>query len=219
MEILIASLQPDEVRLARSLGVRTIITNPAVLAATGRDWADQLVEAMHIVGGQVHLQVTAKGRAAILRQVDWFEELCGDRLIVKLPFTRDALEALPDLQARNAAVNLTGVVTVAQAVAALTAQPACVSVYVGRADAAGRDGVNIVQQLDRIVRRRGLPTRVIAASVRTPDDFVNASIAGADAAACSASLLRALVDDDLTERSMRDFDDDWASIIPTESAR
>jgi len=209
MEPYIASIVPDEVRQASDFGIEHIITNPPVIAQSGTNWRSDLARSVDLLKGDVHLQTTPDDPDSILGQVTDFSAMCAGRLVVKLPFTRSAMRALPDLRKARFPVNLTGVVNLAQGAAAVSTGADFVSVYVGRATASGNNGLELIRSLGDIVRRAGLTTRIIAASIHTPADFADVALAGADAAACPFDLLCEVIDDKVTDDSMRAFQEDW----------
>ena len=209
MKLYIASISPDEVRQASELGISHLITNPTVIAQSGTNWRSDLLRSLELLDGDVHLQTTPDEPDSILEQVADFSSLCAGRLVVKLPFTRLAMRAFPELRKAQFPVNLTGIVNLAQGAAAVSAGADFISVYVGRATANGNNGVDLIRSLSDIVFRAGLPTRIIAASIHTPAEFAAVSVAGAHATACPYDLLCEIVDDKVTDHSMRAFQEDW----------
>ncbi|MDQ2853223.1 MAG: hypothetical protein M3Y49_21275 [Actinomycetota bacterium] len=209
METYIASIVPSEVREVRDFGIRHIITNPTVVSQSGVDWRSDLADCLDLLNGDVHMQTTASDPTEILTQVEEFSAICKGRLIVKLPFTRSALRVLPDLRRANLLVDLTGIVTTAQAIAAAATGAEYLAIYVGRATRAGGDGLEVVRSISQMLSAKNCKTKVIAASINTPQDFTDAAIAGADAAACPFDLVSAVIDNDITDESVRTFAEHW----------
>lgn len=209
METYIASITPSEVREVKDFGIRHIITNPTVVSQSGVDWRTDLADCLDLLDGDVHLQTTGSDPIEIRTQVEEFSAICKGRLIVKLPFTRSALRVLPELRRASLPVNLTGIVTTAQGIAAAATGSDYLSVYVGRATRAGGDGLDVVRSLSRMLAAKNAGTKVIAASVNTPQDFTDVAMAGADAAACPFDLVSAVIDNDITDASVRTFAEHW----------
>jgi transaldolase len=214
VKILIASIDPEDLRKSRDFGVHGIITNPTIVAAIDEPWEVSVREAAEIIAdGDVHLQITEDhDREAAMRQVERFREVLGDRLVVKACINREMLSILPRVKAMGHRVNITGIVTAGQAYIATQAGADFVSVYLGRAENAGIDSIDVVRKADAFIRREGFECQIVAASLKGVAQFDQAVVAGANFAACPYPLLEQLIHHSATDVSIEAFRRDWETI-------
>lgn len=214
MRILIASIVPEELTQARDFGIHGIITNPTIVAAIDKPWEVSVREAAEVItDGDFHLQITEDhDREAAMRQVAAFHEALGARLVVKACINQEMLSIIPRVKALGLKVNITGIVTATQAYIAAQAGVDFVSIYLGRADSAGIDSVDLVRKAEAFIRREGFACRIVAASLKGVAQFDSATVAGASYAACPFPLLEQLVRHSATDASIEGFRRDWETI-------
>ncbi len=214
MRILIASIRPEELRKASDFGIHGIITNPTIVAAIDKPWEVSVGEAVQIIAdGAFHLQVTADhDRDAAMAQVEAFHEILGDRLVVKACINQEMLSIMPRVKAMGLKVNITGIVTATQAYIASQAGADYVSVYLGRAENAGIDSIDLIAKADAFIQREGFACKIVAASLKGIAQFDQAVVAGASYAACPYPLLEQLIHHSSTDASIEAFRRDWETI-------
>jgi transaldolase len=214
VKILMATIEPGELQKARDFGVHGIITNPTIVAAVARPWEISVRAAAEIIpNGDFHLQVTEDhDRDAAMRQVEAFRDVLGPRLVVKACINREMLSIIPRVQASGHKVNITGIVTAGQAYIASQAGADFVSIYLGRAENAGIDSIDVVAKVASFILREGLDCQVVAASLKGVAQFDQAVCAGANFAACPYPLLEQLIHHAATDASIEAFRRDWDTI-------
>lgn len=213
MKYLIASITPSEVARAAALGVHGIITNPSVIRETPSPWQDHLRQALTLQGGPVHLQATESGREAIVRQMEGFRELVGTRLVAKLCLGVQELAAMRDLHALGVLVNITGLSTPLQASVAAQAGADYVSLYVGRAEKFGDDGIRALADVRHFLDLHGYPAQIIAASLQHKHHLWAAAQAGAHQAAVPLNLMETALEHPVLSASVAGFKADWAAVL------
>ncbi len=75
--------------------------------------------------------------------------------------------------------------------------------YVGRADDNGRDGIDLVRQISAVSRGE---TRILAASLRSPDAVAAAAAAGAHDVTLAPAVAVAALRDELTLGAAAEFE-------------
>ena len=85
------------------------------------------------------------------------------------------------------------------------------SPFVGRIDDIGWDGVELIQTISDIFDRRGIETRIIAASIRKPQHITECALAGADIATVPYQVLMDAMKHPLTDAGIARFKSDWAA--------
>jgi transaldolase len=220
VKILIASVDPEELRKAKDFGIHGIITNPTIVAAAGEPWQESVRAAAETIpDGEFHLQITEDhDRHAAMRQVEAFREVLGDRLVVKACINQEMLSLIPVVQAMGHKVNITGIVTATQAYMAAQAGADYLSIYLGRAENAGIDSIDLVRKADAFIRREGFDCSIVAASLKGVAQFDEATTAGASFAACPYALLEPLIHHDATDVSILGFRKDWETMPKLQAA-
>lgn len=213
MKVLIATVDERELIAAKDYAVHGIITNPTIVAQVNKPWKQSVSDAAEIIDGPFHLQITEDKRDAIIRQAEEFADVLGERLIVKMCITQESLAAMQVLQNRGIQVNLTGIVSTPQALFAVQSGADFISVYMGRADDVGGNGVEIVKSASDLITRGKYEAQVVAASVRGVSHYVAATEAGAHWAACPYEVLPKLIRHPVTDASIVGFARDWDSVV------
>lgn len=183
-----------------------VTTNPLILQRGGVRLAEvpQLVRWLLDRGSaEVFVQTTAADTTAIVAEGRDLRRL-SDRLVVKIPATRDGLGAARRLSDEGVPVLITAVYHPKQALTAAAAGARWIAPYVGRMTEQGRDGQEQVAQMHRLLAGTG--TAVLAASIRSTDDVRRLALAGVDAVTVGAAVARELFDEPLTDAAVADFD-------------
>jgi transaldolase len=108
--------------------------------------------------------------------------------------------------------NATLVFSTNQALLAAQAGATYASVFVGRLDDAGHEGVAVVAEAAEVFAIHGLETQIIAASIRHPLHVPEAALAGADIATVPYAVLQKMVRHPLTDVGIDRFLEDWKKV-------
>jgi transaldolase len=130
-------------------------------------------------------------------------------VVIKVPFTRDGVEATRALAGEGHQVNVTLVFSPTQALIAAKVGAAYVSPFVGRLDDIATDGMGLIRQIVEIYRHYTFRTQVLVASVRHPMHIVEAARMGADVCTCPVSVIEACFKHPLTDIGLERFLKDW----------
>ncbi|MPZ13450.1 MAG: fructose-6-phosphate aldolase [Chloroflexi bacterium] len=202
----------QEVEEALAMGVLAgVTTNPTLLTTRGPvDFRDTIQRFCAIVPGPVSAEVLATSHAEMLVEAleigRW-----APNVVVKLPMTVDGLKTLHALREReaNISTNVTLVFSPNQALLAARAGATYVSPFVGRLDDISHDGMAVVRDSVQIFDQHGIPTQVLAASVRHPLHCIEAAKAGAHIATMPFRVLMQMVKHPLTDLGLDRFIADW----------
>jgi transaldolase len=191
---------------------RGVTTNPLILQRAGvrLDAVPTLVEwLLERTDGDVFVQTTAQGADDIEREGSTLRGL-SERLVVKVPATREGLTATRRLADAGVPTLVTAVYGARQAVLAAAAGARWIAPYLGRMTEAGRDGHGQVARMVQVLQGSG--TKVLVASIRSPEDVVTLAASGADAVTLGASVAQELFEEPLTEVAVAQFDDAVAAL-------
>ncbi len=106
-------------------------------------------------------------------------------------------------------ISFTAVTTVAQAYTAAVAQADFIIPYYNRLMRSGVDANERIAQMADIFHKQQLPTRILAASIKSPIEVATALLAGAHDLTVSAQVLLEMVCDPQSEQAVEKFHQDW----------
>jgi transaldolase len=130
----------------------------------------------------------------------------SDKVVVKLPATREGLEAAALLAREDLRVCITAVYAPFQALLAASAGAEYVAPYLGRMNDAGRDGLRMIGEMSEALRNTGSPCQILAASVRTPEDVERLSEKGIRCITLSPAVAELFFHEPLTQEAAMAFE-------------
>ncbi|MBI2831305.1 MAG: fructose-6-phosphate aldolase [Chloroflexi bacterium] len=213
MRIFLDSANIDQIRQAAKLGVISgVTTNPSLVSKEGKvDYQTVIKEICSIVDGSVSAEVVVTEAKAIIEQA---RELASwaPNVTIKIPVTTDGLQAISVLAKDGISVNMTLCFSLNQAILGALAGASYVSVFVGRLDDVGHDGMAVVKDTVDVFKGYGLKTQIIAASIRHPLHCVAAAKAGAHIATVPYAVLMQMLQHPLTDVGITRFLADWKKV-------
>ena len=212
MKFFIDTANIDEIRETAALGILDgVTTNPSLVAKEGRDFHQVLREIVAIVDGPISAEVTAMDRDGMLREGRELAKI-HTNIVVKLPLTKEGLQACKALRAEGTQTNVTLCFSPSQALLAAKADASFVSPFVGRLDDVSHEGMELIRMIRAIYDNYGFETQILAASLRHPLHVVDAALAGADAATMPYSVCMQLLKHPLTDIGIQRFLADWEKL-------
>ncbi len=212
---------PDVEAVCARYPVAGVTTNPSILLAAaqrGQRLADLdvLRELLRLCRGPVLMQPMADARdsdaAGLRASAERYIAAAPERVVPKLPPTEDGLEAGMALVRGGARVAYTATCSLAQAYCAAQAGASWVIPYFGRMRRAGEDACERVAGMARLLAAQQSPTRILVASIKSSGDLVEATLAGAHDVTTAPEVIRALLDDALTDAALAQFTADWGQL-------
>jgi transaldolase len=217
MKIFIDTANIEQIRQAAKLGVISgATTNPTLVAKEGTtDYETVVKNICAIISGPVSVEVLAEDAAAMIKEAR-VKAAWAPNVNIKIPATAEGLQAISALKRENIPTNMTLVFSVNQALLGALAGATYVSVFVGRLDDAGHDGVQVVSDVVEMLRNYPDPsTQVIAASIRHPLHCVQCAQVGAHIATVPFGVLKQMIGHPLTDVGCARFLADWQSVQKT----
>ena len=212
MKFFLDTANIEEIREAKSLGlIDGVTTNPTLLARESADWRVLAAEICSEVDGPVSLEVFSEQADKMLQEARSLLKF-GPNVVIKCPCTPDGLLACRKLSEQGIGVNMTLVFSPLQALLAAKAGAMFVSPFVGRLDAVGHKGMEIVEQILTIYDNYALDTEVLVASVRHPGHVLDAALLGADVVTVPYSVLLNLLKHPLTDKGLETFSRDAVNL-------
>jgi transaldolase len=196
--------------------VHGVTTNPTLLKRAGITRAElpALVEQLLKLGArQVQAQVHAADVDGMLADAQGLLKLAGPgQMVVKIPATRQGLQAGAQLSAKGVPVTYTAVYAAEQAHFAAQLGAAYAAPYLGRLQDAGIDGLALIAQMQSLIDKSGAATRLLVASVRTREAYLALLNLGVGSITIPPRLLAELLDHPATLEAERGFLADAAGV-------
>ena len=204
----------DIIEVARTVPVAGVTTNPTImLAAVERGQRlsplSLLDELLSRVGGTIFIQPGAADEQEMLQEALDYVQASPERVIPKIPITHIGLRVARQLKLAGKQVAFTAVTTVPQAYTAAMSQADFIIPYYNRMERAGVDASLRISQMAELLHNHQFPTRLLAASVKSPQEVANALLAGVHDLTIAPSLLLEMVSDPQSEQAVERFSQDW----------
>jgi len=130
-------------------------------------------------------------------------------IVVKVPLTRDGIQACRALSDEGIKVNVTLCFSPAQALLAAKVGATYISPFVGRLDDVATPGMELIRDIVEIYNNYEFKTEVLVASTRSPMHIVEAARLGADICTCPPAVIESLFNHPLTDVGLKKFLADW----------
>lgn len=212
MQLFLDTANVNEIKEAASWGViQGVTTNPSLVSKEKRDFKTLVKEISEIVPGPISAEVLSTGASEMIAEARELSKIASN-IVVKIPMTKEGLQAVKVLSAEGVKTNVTLVFSATQGLLAALAGATYVSPFIGRMDDISNQGMDVVCDLVTIIENYGLPTKVIAASIRHPMHVLEAARVSSHIATVPFKVLEAMLHHPLTDAGIKRFQDDWAKV-------
>ena len=212
MKIFLDTADTELIRKYNDTGlIDGITTNPTLIMKSGRKPDDVYQEIKDMGINDISMEVVGNADEMIAEGRRLFETF-GFPCTVKVPMTRDGLEACRQLSYNNIRVNVTLIFSAAQAILAARAGAYYVSPFVGRLDDQSVAGLEVVRSISELYRIQGAPTQVLSASIRSVQRVVRSYYNGASVVTMPPKIFDQMYDHILTDKGLEIFDKDWSEV-------
>ena len=209
MKFFIDTANLAQIKEAHEMGVLDgVTTNPSLMAKEGISGKDNVlkhyVDICNISDGDVSAEVIATDFDGMVREGEELAEL-HDRIVVKLPMTKEGVKACRYFSEKGIKTNVTLVFSAGQALLAAKAGATYVSPFIGRLDDISVDGLQLIDDIRLIYDNYGYETQILAASVRHAMHIINCAKIGADVITGPLSAIAGLLKHPLTDSGLAQF--------------
>jgi transaldolase len=214
MRIFLDTANIKQIKQANRLGIISgVTTNPSLLAKESTsDYETVTKQICSIVDGPVSVEVISEDADSMIKEAR-VKAAWAPNVNIKIPMTADGLRATTVLRKDNIKVNMTLCFSANQALLGALAGATFVSIFVGRLDDAGQDGMQVVDDtLSILDNYPDLDTEVIAASIRHPLHCTTAALFGAHIATVPYGVLMQMIQHPMTDVGIKRFLTDWKSV-------
>lgn len=212
MKIFIDTAIIDEIKECNEMGILAgVTTNPSLIAKSGRDFKEVILEIAEMVDGAISGEVKATTTDAD-EMIQEGREIAAihPNMVVKIPMTAEGLKAIKVLNQEGIKTNCTLVFTANQALLAARAGATYVSPFLGRLDDISQSGISLIEEIVQVFSNYpDIQTEIIAASIRHPEHVTNCALAGADIATIPYKVLKQMLHHPLTIEGIEKFKVDY----------
>lgn len=212
MELFIDTANIDEIREISRWGViRGVTTNPKIFSTEDVDLKTRVEEILNIVPGPLSVEVTTNDLDEMIVEAQKYAAW-SRHVVVKVPMGPTGLEAARILGERGIKTNVTAIMTTNQAMMAALAGATYASIFYGRINDIGHDGLEVIRQSAQLYRQSGFKTKIIVGSIRMITQITDAALAGADIITVPYKFFTPLATHPQTEKTIQEFLDAWSRI-------
>ena len=181
-----------------------VTTNPTLVAKAGEDHHEIIRALSREVKGPVSAEVLSTTAEGMVEEGKVLSQI-HPKVTVKIPMIKEGLKAVRILKKDNISTNVTLCFSALQALSAVRAGADFVSVFVGRLDDMGVDGMEIVSQTVQIFTQYQVTAKLIVASVRHVSHVLASAQIGADIVTLPPALFAQMVEHPLTDKGLAQF--------------
>jgi len=212
MELWLDTIDFEIIKDASDIGILSgVTTNPAILSKANISPEAVIKELLDIQSGWVAVQTTETELSAIVRQAHRLARL-SPRIIIKIPAIHDGLRAISALEKQGIHTLATVIFETRQIILAGMLGATYAAPYLSRIEDATRNARSIIEDGNSIIRCNQYKTKIMAASIRTPEQFVHCARVDIGAATISPELYRGLFSSNIhIDESLKKFKDLWVS--------
>lgn len=205
MQLLIDSAIIEEVRQAAEWGwVRSATTNPTLLAQSNLPPAETLKEMQNILSGNIFYQLTGNDLTCMQAEAEDAFDILGEKLVLKIPATPLGFRVTAQLSKKYPCA-VTSIFTASQAMVAHNAGARYALYYHNRAKRLLPDGQGQRLPAELVSVLDGTDTQVVAASLKTPEELVEARLAGVTMLSTKFEVLALMPQHELSEQAVQEF--------------
>jgi len=208
MKIYIDSANIEEIKKYAFL-VDGVTTNPSLIAKENRNLEELISKIGKLIDGPISVEtISSKAEEMVIEAKELAK--ISPNIVIKIPMTFEGLRAAKILKELDIKTNVTLIFSANQALLAAKAGATYASIFVGRLDDIGHDGMCVVKEtMDIFNCYGGIKTQVITASIRHPLHVINAAKLGSHVATIPAKILDLMVKHNLTDSGLEKFLSDW----------
>ena len=215
MRIFLDTADVPVIQQAVSTGiVDGVTTNPTLIMKSGRQPVAVYRE-LKIMGiRDISMEVVEDTAVGMIKEANKLVDEFGDVATIKLPCTREGLQACRTLSNDNVRVNVTLIFSAAQAILAAKAGASYVSPFVGRVDDNSFDGLGLIKEISDIyIKQSWFQTEILSASLRDVKSVSASFKNGANICTIPPVVFDKMYNHILTDKGLELFDEAWATVV------
>ena len=213
MRLFLDTAEVPVIKKAFSTGLLDgITTNPTLIMKSGRKPTEVYDELSDMGIRDISMEVVEDTTEGMFREASKLVNHFGDVATIKLPCTKEGLQACRELANQNVRVNITLIFSAAQAILAAKAGATYVSPFVGRLDDNSIAGLQLIKDIDEVFRVQCVhKTKILSASIRYVNSVSQSFANGASIVTMPPAVFDKMYNHVLTDKGLEIFDKDYAA--------
>ena len=222
MKYFLDSAKLDEIKEAyNTFGIDGVTTNPRHIQASGKpfltaiqdiaDWIkEEGLEGIDRFPVSVEINPHIDDAETMISEAKKIAAICQN-FAIKIPATEAGITAARVLEKEGIRTNVTLVFSPAQAILPAKNGSLFVSPFIGWKEQNGEDCRQYIQDIVDIYMNYGFygKTQIICAAVRTPKQFVDCAVSGADIVTAGLAVYKDSMNHPYTRQGIETFQDAW----------
>ena len=222
MKYFLDSAKMDEIKYAyETFGIDGVTTNPKHIMLSGKPFMTAITDIANWVKeegleGYVKFPVSVEINPHLDKAEDMIAEAkkiaaVSSNFVIKIPATEEGITAARKLEKAGIRTNVTLIFSPAQAILPAKNGSKFVSPFIGWKEANGEDCREYIKNIVEIYKNYGFygRTEIICAAVRTPKQFVDCAVAGADIVTAGLDVYKDSMKHAYTTQGIGTFIDAW----------
>lgn len=212
MALFLDCFDPAKIEEVARLGIIAgVTTNPKLISHERERFnlKERICRICAAVDGPVAVAATAPDVDGMVAQAREFHSWNPGQVVVKVPVSAAGYAAIAKLQKLPVATMATCIMTFAQGYAAALAGARYLALFWSRMKEAGNSPENAAALLNERIENEKLSSRILAASLREPDQAEEALAAGVHIVTVSPEILERMLKHPGTDESIAEFAEDW----------
>ncbi|MCG9789267.1 fructose-6-phosphate aldolase [Vibrio barjaei] len=204
----------ETARFNQCFPLKGVTTNPTIVAKSKVGLTTTLANMTEVLGdtARFHAQVVSKDPHSMLAEAKKLSELPYD-MVIKVPATEAGLAAIKLMKQEGIQVLATAIYTVQQGFMAALCGADYLAPYVNRIDAINGDGVAVVRDLQLLIEKHGLSTKILAASFKNVQQAMDVMKLGIGAITLPVDVAAQMFSHPAIEPAVTQFDKDWSGVF------
>lgn len=209
MEIFLDSANLKEVEDCFNTGLITgVTTNPSLISKENVNLKDviNLCKRLNLL---IFVQTLEEDYLKIYEEGKSYHKLYPDKLILKIPFSKEGLKSLNLFKKENIKYSITSIFSLSEIILSLNYKPDYIIPYINRISRFGGDPYKIVKEAKIIIRENNIETKILSASFRSSKEVEDVIVNGSDAVTISKNIFEEILDNPLSKKAIEDFKKDY----------
>ncbi|PAT01899.1 hypothetical protein CI105_03310 [Candidatus Izimaplasma bacterium ZiA1] len=186
--------------------IKGITTNPTILSRESGSYLSILKKLDKLLDGkQFHIQLTSTLYNDMIEEAKALKALIKSDLYIKIAVSKDGLKAIKFLSENNYNVTATAITNMNQGIMAAVSGAKYLAVYVNRTSSTGVNGNDIVKNIEDILARDNVESKVLGASYKSVYQVNESILKGAKCVTVPKDIFIDMMTTELTEKSIRKF--------------
>jgi transaldolase len=219
VEIFLDTASIDEIKAVLPWGIASgVTTNQKIFLTTskGVDFKQRVLEILSLIDGPLSVELTKTDGSddELVEEAKEYASLSRN-IVIKVPMWGDGrgLRIINRLNKLGIKTNATCLMTTNQALLACRAGATYASIFFNRIKDFGGDPVQVISESRRLIDLGGFKTKIIAGSIRKPEDVYQAALAGAHIVTVTYNVLIKMPYHPKTEETIKEFDAAWQEYL------